>query len=148
MASRGTPAATSLEALRRMKSQRQRDTAAEKLVRSLLHRSGFRFRVQYPLPNLRRRADVAFPRLRVAVFIDGCFWHGCPEHGTWPKQIAEWWREKIDTNRRRDLDTDAKLSEQGWLVVRVWEHEEAEVAVALVAQAVRAAPERVRMNAS
>jgi DNA mismatch endonuclease, patch repair protein len=147
MASRGTPAATSPEALRRMKSQRQRDTAAEKLVRSLLHRSGFRFRVQYPLPNLRRRADVAFPRLRIAVFIDGCFWHGCPEHGTWPKQNDEWWREKIDTNRRRDLDTDAKLSEQGWLVVRVWEHEEAEVAVALVAQAVRAARERVRMNA-
>src|SRR5437763_2548555 len=147
MASRGTPAATSPQALRRMKSQRQRDTAAEKLVRSLLHRSGFRFRVQYPLPNLRRRADVAFPRLRVAVFIDGCFWHGCPEHGTWPKQNAEWWREKIDTNRRRDLDTDAKFSEQGWLVVRVWELEAAEVAVALVAKAVRAAPERVRMNA-
>jgi DNA mismatch endonuclease (patch repair protein) len=111
-----------------MKSLRQRDTAAEIVLRSLLHRRGLRFRVHHPLPNLRRRADIAFPRLRLAVFVDGCFWHGCPEHGTWPKQNADWWREKIESNRRRDADTDARLEEQGWHVVRVWEHEDPETA--------------------
>jgi DNA mismatch endonuclease (patch repair protein) len=111
-----------------MKSQRQRDTAAELKVRSELHRRGLRFRVHYPLPHLRRRADIAFPRQRIAVFVDGCFWHGCPQHGTWPKQNANWWRDKIEVNRRRDADTDARLKEEGWSVVRVWEHEAAEAA--------------------
>src|SRR5579885_3111965 len=113
-----------------MKSQRQRDTAAETALRSLLHRRGFRFRVHYALPSPRRRADIAFPRERVAVMVDGCFWHGCPEHGTWPKQNAEWWREKIAGNVTRDRDTDVKLGEVGWLSVRVWEHEDAAHAAA------------------
>lgn len=120
-----------------MKSQRQRDTAAEVALRSLLHRRGLRFRVHYPLPNLRRRADIAFPRLRIAVFVDGCFWHGCPEHGTWPKRNADWWREKIEANRRRDADTDARLGDQGWKVVRIWEHEPAEVVVVGITDVVR-----------
>jgi DNA mismatch endonuclease (patch repair protein) len=120
-----------------MKSQRQRDTAAEIALRSLLHRRGLRFRVHYALPNLRRRADIAFPRQRIAVFVDGCFWHGCPEHGTWPKQNADWWREKIEANRRRDADTDARLGDQGWKVVRIWEHEAAEVAVVAIREVVR-----------
>jgi DNA mismatch endonuclease (patch repair protein) len=119
-----------------MKSQRQRDTAAETALRSLLHRRGLRFRVHYTLPNLRRRADVAFPRLCIAVFVDGCFWHGCPEHGTWPKQNADWWREKIETNRRRDADTDKKLEDQGWSVIRVWEHEATETAAHTIEDAV------------
>jgi DNA mismatch endonuclease (patch repair protein) len=106
-----------------MKSQRQRDTAAETALRSLLHRRGLRFRVHYALPSLRRSADIAFPGLRIAVFVDGCFWHGCPEHGTWPKNNADWWREKITANQRRDADTDAKLAADGWSVIRVWEHE-------------------------
>lgn len=139
MAQHGTPAASSPDALRRMKSQRQRDTAAETALRSLLHRRGFRFRVHYGLPNLRRRADLAFPRLRVAVFVDGCFWHGCPEHGTWPKQNAEWWRDKIEANRRRDADTDASLAAQGWSVIRVWEHQNPEAAARTVADAVQSA---------
>jgi DNA mismatch endonuclease, patch repair protein len=127
-----------------MKSQRQRDTAAETELRSLLHRRGFRFRVHYALPILRRRADVAFPRLRIAVFVDGCFWHGCPDHGTWPKQNADWWRAKVEANQRRDADTDTKLKEQGWCVIRVWEHEAAEAAAHRVAAAVaRAEPTRV-----
>lgn len=126
-----------------MKSQRQRDTAAETTLRSLLHRRGLRFRVHYALPNLRRRADIAFPRQRIAVFVDGCFWHGCPEHGTWPKQNAEWWREKIESNRRRDADTDAKLEGQGWSVIRVWEHEAAETAARTIEEVlVRAASHR------
>jgi DNA mismatch endonuclease (patch repair protein) len=121
-----------------MRSQRQRDTAAETALRSLLYRRGLRFRVHYALPTLRRRADVAFPRRRIAVFVDGCFWHGCPEHGTWPKQNAEWWRAKIEANRRRDADTDAKLEEQGWTVIRFWEHESPEAAAQEVEEAVRA----------
>jgi DNA mismatch endonuclease, patch repair protein len=112
-----------------MQRQRRRDTAPEVTIRSLLHRSGFRFRVDYPLPGLRRRADIAFPRTRLAVMVDGCFWHGCPEHGTWPKENAAWWREKIEGNIARDRDTDTKLDAAGWIVVRAWEHEDpAEVA--------------------
>jgi DNA mismatch endonuclease (patch repair protein) len=88
--------------------------------------------VHYPLPGLRRIADIAFPRLRVAVFIDGCFWHGCPEHGTWPKQNADWWCEKIEANQRRDADTDRRLAEQGWTSIRVWEHERPTDAVAKI----------------
>lgn len=120
-----------------MKSQRQRDTAAETALRSLLHRRGFRFRVDYALPNLRRRADIVFPRLRIAVFVDGCFWHGCPEHGTWPRQNADWWRAKIEGNRRRDADTNERLKEEGWTVVRVWEHENPETAAREVEGVVR-----------
>lgn len=70
-----------------------------------------------------------FPRARVAVFLDGCFWHGCPLHGTWPKNNAEWWREKIEANIARDRDTDRRLQELGWTVVRVWEHETIEAAI-------------------
>lgn len=119
-----------------MQRQRRRDTTAEVAIRSLLHRSGFRFRVDYSLPGLRRRADIAFPRARVAVMIDGCFWHACPEHGTWPKQNAEWWREKIEGNRARDRDTDTKLVAAGWISVRVWEHEKPAEAAARIAAVV------------
>jgi DNA mismatch endonuclease (patch repair protein) len=120
-----------------MKSQRQRDTGAEIALRSLLHRHGLRFRVHYPLPQLRRRADVAFPTLHIAIFVDGCFWHGCPDHGTWPKQNAEWWREKIEANQQRDANTDSTLNEQGWTVVRVWEHEDSEAAALRIERLVR-----------
>jgi DNA mismatch endonuclease (patch repair protein) len=106
-----------------MQRQRQRDTAAELTLRSVLHSRGLRFRVHYPVPGVRRKADIAFTRVRVAVFVDGCFWHGCPEHGTWPKANAEWWRAKIQANRLRDKDTNHRLTEEDWTVVRVWEHE-------------------------
>jgi DNA mismatch endonuclease (patch repair protein) len=107
-----------------MKRQRRRDTAPELALRSALHRMGLRYRVEFRLPGTRRRVDVAFTAARVAVFVDGCFWHGCPEHATWPKQNAEWWREKIETNRRRDRDTEQHLLGAGWKVIRVWEHED------------------------
>jgi DNA mismatch endonuclease (patch repair protein) len=93
--------------------------------------------VHYRIPGLRRTADIAFPKLRIAVFVDGCFWHGCPEHGTWPKQNAEWWRDKIQTNQRRDADTDSKLAEAGWQVVRIWEHEHPDAATDTIETAVR-----------
>ena len=106
-----------------MTSTRQRDTAPELALRSALHARGLRYRIDYKLPGTRRRADLAFPKARVAVFVDGCFWHGCPEHGTWPKANSQWWREKIRANQRRDADTNARLADGGWTVVRVWEHQ-------------------------
>jgi DNA (cytosine-5)-methyltransferase 1 len=115
---------------RRMATTRGRDNPAERALRSALHKSGFRFRVHRKLlKGLHRTADIALISLRVAIFLDGCFWHGCPVHATWPKTNARWWREKIETNRRRDRDTDQKLKAGSWSVIRVWEHESPEVAV-------------------
>jgi DNA mismatch endonuclease (patch repair protein) len=81
-----------------------------------------------PVPAVRRRADLVFARAKVAVFVDGCFWHGCPTHMTWPVANAAWWREKIERNAARDRETDQLLTDAGWGVVRVWEHEDPEVA--------------------
>ncbi len=114
---------------RRMQAVKRRDTKPELLLRSELHRRGLRFFVdRAPLPKMRRRADLVFPRKKVAVYVDGCFWHGCPIHGTWPKNNADWWRAKIEGNRARDRDTDERLADAGWTVVRVWEHEGPEAA--------------------
>jgi DNA mismatch endonuclease, patch repair protein len=137
MPDRKPPPASSTDALRRMTSQRQRDTKREMELRSLLHRRGLRFRVHALLPGLRRRSDIVFTRARVVVFVDGCFWHGCPEHGTWPKQNADWWREKIEANQRRDRDTDARLRAAGWTVIRVWEHDDPIQAADRVTEVVR-----------
>ncbi len=117
----------------------QRDTTAEMRVRRRLHAMGLRYRVDYPvLERPRRRADLAFTGVRVAVFVDGCFWHGCPEHGSWPKSNSEFWSDKIETNRRRDRDTDDRLRAAGWEVIRVWEHEDARAASEKIARVVRA----------
>ena len=108
-----------------MERQGRRDTKPELALRRELHHLGLRYRVDtVPLPGLRRRADVVFPRARVAVYLDGCFWHGCSTHGTQPKANAEWWAAKLDANRRRDADTDARLAAAGWRVVRIWEHDD------------------------
>ena len=82
------------------------------------------------------RPDFIFPRLRVAVFVDGCFWHGCPDHGTQPKSNAAWWAEKIRSNMKRDRDTDSRLAVEGWTLIRIWEHEAPDVAAACVVEAV------------
>jgi DNA mismatch endonuclease (patch repair protein) len=116
----------------------RRDTAPELALRSELHRRGLRFRVDRPpLTGLRSRADIVFGPARVAVYVDGCFWHSCPEHGTKPKANAEWWERKLARNRERDAETDRVLREHGWDVVRVWEHEDPEEAAARVEAAVR-----------
>lgn len=112
----------------RMAKVRNRDTAAEVAVRRELHRRGRRFFVQRPLLGTRRRADIVFPRAKVAVLVDGCFWHSCPEHATKPKANAAWWAAKLARNVARDRETDHLLVEAGWTVVRVWEHEPATVA--------------------
>ncbi|PWW65646.1 T/G mismatch-specific endonuclease [Actinokineospora spheciospongiae] len=109
----------------RMSRQRSRDTGTEIALRKELHALGLRYRVhRRPVRAVRREADVVFGPVKVAVFVDGCFWHGCPEHLTWPKNNADFWRSKIETNRSRDRDTDRKLADDGWAVVRVWEHED------------------------
>ena len=118
------PVASSTEALRRMRRQRRRDTAPELLLRRELHRLGLRYRVNRTvLPGVRRRADVVFARARVAVFVDGCFWHSCPQHRTAPRANAQWWTDKLAANVTRDRDTDRRLVGAGWTAVHVWEHE-------------------------
>jgi DNA mismatch endonuclease (patch repair protein) len=107
-----------------MQATPRRDTPCEVALRSALHRLGLRFRIDRKIQGTRRRADLTFVRARVAIFVDGCFWHGCPKHATWPKTNAEWWREKIEDNRRRDADTARCLRSGGWRVIRVWEHED------------------------
>lgn len=110
---------------RNMQANRSRDTQPELAVRRLLHAQGLRYRVATaPLPGLRRRADIVFTRQRIAVFIDGCFWHGCEDHGRKSFQHnVDYWPAKIATNMARDVDTTARLSAAGWHVMRFWEHE-------------------------
>lgn len=109
----------------RMSRQRRRDTKPEVALRRELHRQGLRFRVDAAVPGLpRRRADVVFTRPKVAVFVDGCFWHSCPEHATVPATRHDWWVAKLARNVQRDRETDAILAELGWTVLRFWEHED------------------------
>jgi len=114
----------------RMQRQTRRDTQPEMRLRSALARKGFRFRKHVrAIPALRREADVVFRSRRVAIFVDGCFWHGCPNHARSSKANSEWWAAKIERNRARDRQTDEILEEAGWTVIRVWEHEDTEDAV-------------------
>lgn len=107
-----------------MKNTPRRDTPKELALRRELHSRGLRYLVDSaPLPGLRRRADLVFRGARVAVFVDGCFWHGCPRHGTVPVANRNWWVEKLARNVERDRDTGERLRQAGWHVVRVWEHE-------------------------
>jgi len=117
--------ASSPRVRRSMQSNRGRDTALELRVRSALHRAGLRYRVHVrPVPGLRCTADVLFPRDRVAIFIDGCFWHSCPEHATRPMTNEAWWNRKLTATRERDQRNTEVLLEAGWHVLRVWEHED------------------------
>lgn len=123
----------------RLSAQRRRDTAPEMALRRELHRRGFRYFVdRAPLRGVRRRADLVFPRRRVAVYVDGCFWHSCPQHATRPKNNADWWADKLAGNVRRDRDTDERLAAAGWTVIRVWEHEDAVAAAQRVESALGA----------
>lgn len=120
-----------------MQRVRQKNTSAEAALRRELHVLGLRYRIHVTvLSKPRRVADVTFAGARVAVFVDGCFWHGCPSHATWPKQNAEFWRAKIIANQDRDRDTDARLRAAGWRVVRVWAHETPKKAASRIARLV------------
>lgn len=111
---------------RRMQRTVQKDNKFERTVRSVLHARGFRYRIHFSLPGLKRTTcDIAFPRQKVAVFLDGCFWHGCEVHPPSVKKNTNFWLEKIDRNRARDARATAHLKALGWTVLRFWEHETA-----------------------
>jgi DNA mismatch endonuclease (patch repair protein) len=123
-----------------MRGNRKRDTRPELLLRRAVHRFGLRYRVATrPLPNRPWTADLVFRSARVAVFVDGCFWHGCPEHYGEPRTNTGYWAPKIARNRERDEVVTRELCEAGWTVVRIWEHEDVAVATERVVFAVTGA---------
>lgn len=123
-----------------MRATRGRDTRPEMAVRRAVHARGLRYRVSVrPLPEVRRTADLVFSRARVAVFVDGCFWHGCPQHHRPASVNNAFWSAKVGTTRQRDADTDRRLREAGWTVVRAWEHDDPAGVADLIAAAVTAA---------
>lgn len=126
-----SPYVTSRGRSRNMAAIRRRDTRPERELRAALHRIGYRFRKDYrvDLEGVRARPDIAFTKRRVAVFVDGCFWHACPEHFASPRQNSTYWSPKIRGNVERDRRQDAALSEAGWVVLRIWEHEATDDAV-------------------
>lgn len=128
------PIASSPEVRRRMLATRRRNTPSELLLRSFLHSMGYRFRTDRQIAETRYRPDVVFSKAKVAVFVDGCFWHGCPIHATWPKTNAAWWRNKIESNRRRDLESSKLLRANGWMVLRFWTHANMQLAARRVAK--------------
>ena len=123
-----------------MRRNRRRDTAPELAVRRALHGAGLRFLVDVPVPGCgrRRRADVLLRGARIALYIDGCFWHSCPVHLHLPKANREWWTRKLASVVDRDRDTDVRVRSAGWLPLRVWEHEPVDDVVARVRDAVAA----------
>ena len=130
--------ASSAGVRRGMQANRGRDTTPELAVRRLVHAAGLRYRVDArPLARVNRRADLVFARAKVAVFIDGCFWHGCPEHHTVARTNAEFWAEKVARNRERDAETVRLLTSGGWTVIRAWEHEEPAAVAERIVAAVR-----------
>jgi DNA mismatch endonuclease (patch repair protein) len=136
-----SPPASSAFVLQRMRTQRRWDTSPELVLRRLLWACGVRYRVNAkPLPTFRRRADLVLTRPRIAVFVDGCFWHACPLHATWPKTNAAWWRAKLRRTTLRDRDTDATLVASGWRVLRFWEHDDPIQAASSVQRLVSLSP--------
>lgn len=126
-----------------MRNTRPRDTAPEMALRRELHRRGLRYRVAVrPELDVNSTADLVFRGARVAVYVDGCFWHSCPDHGNLPKANREWWRAKLDATVARDRRNERALAERGWTVIRVWEHECPATAAAMIEEQVRAAGHR------
>lgn len=125
---------------RSMLANRRRDTKPEVAVRRLLHARGIRFRIDYPIGTRERsiRVDIVLPRAKLAIFIDGCFWHGCPEHARPTKSNTLWWADKIAANKKRDKGTAADLKRAGWIVLRFWEHESPEQVAHVVIETLRA----------
>lgn len=138
------PTPSSAAATAAMRANRRADTGPERRLRSSLHALGLRFRKDYPVSaaGVRVRADIAFPRSRVAVFVDGCFWHGCPEHGCTPRANHAYWAPKLQRNADRDRLVNERLAAGGWRVVRIWEH----TPLAEAARAVQAALEQARLG--
>lgn len=130
--------ATSSAVRKVMQGNRRRDTSPELAIRRAVHAQGLRYRVDSrPLRTVRRTADLVFSRVRVAVFVDGCFWHGCPDHYRLPASNTEYWSAKIERNRTRDRAFDDLLKAAGWTPIRVWEHEALETSVERIIETVR-----------
>jgi len=147
MSSRTRPVPVSENSRAVMRANKSKDTKPERSIRSAVHARGFRYRVHTrPISSFRRTADMVFPASKVAVFVDGCFWHGCPEHYRPAKRNADFWNSKIEANKERDHATDRELDRQGWVVIRVWEHEPVEAAVDRIAEAVVARKARSPAN--
>jgi DNA mismatch endonuclease (patch repair protein) len=140
---RTSPIPSSESVSHRMSRQARRDTAPELELRRELHRRGLRFRVSLsPVRHVRSTPDLVFTRSKLAVFVDGCFWHSCPKHGTMPAANRDWWRQKLERNEARDRATDEALAAAGWRVIRVWEHETAPDAADRIETIVRQRPLR------
>lgn len=122
-----------------MAAIRSRDTTPERLIRSALHRKGVRFRLGQTirLPDRRITPDLVFRGAGVAVFVDGCYWHGCPKHCRMPSSNQAYWEKKISSNRARDHRTNDELEQVGWVVLRFWEHESPEEVADAIAQAIK-----------
>lgn len=132
------PPASSDAVRQRMRATKRVDTPAELALRSALHRRGLRFMVNRTIPGAgKTKPDIVFSKARVAVFVDGCFWHRCPQHCSIPKTNSAWWEEKLDGNVARDRRHDETLRQAGWMVIRVWEHEELEAVAERIQRAVR-----------
>lgn len=130
--------ASSERVSRQMSKLGQRDTAPEMAVRSELHRRGLRFRVHTkPEHDFRTKADIVFRPKKVCVYIDGCFWHSCPEHGTIPASNHDFWAKKLTRNSERDLENTRILTERGWRVIRCWEHDDPVVVADLIEAGLR-----------
>lgn len=120
----------------RMQATRQKDTKIEVAIRHELHRRGYRYRLNYRIANFRGKPDIVFRRDRIAVYVDSCFWHACPLHGSRPKSNQQWWDDKLAANATRDRRHTKELRAAGWSVVRVWEHDSLNRAVARIEQAI------------
>lgn len=104
-----------------MSHVKSKDSKAERALRSALHKKGLRFRLHRRIEGIT--VDIVFPGSRVAVFVDGCFWHGCPKHATYPKTNQDYWLPKLAENKERDERQTKRLQESGWKVIRLWEHD-------------------------
>jgi DNA mismatch endonuclease (patch repair protein) len=129
-----------------MQANKRRDTMPEMRLRTALHRRGLRYRcdLRLDVPGIRVRADIVFTRPKVAVFVDGCYWHGCPDHGSLPKSNRDYWLAKITANKARDQRTGEALEQAGWHVVRVWEHDDVDDAAARIAALIGSPAETAR----
>jgi DNA mismatch endonuclease (patch repair protein) len=131
------PKPSSANASAAMRGNRKNETKPEVAIRRLVHAIGFRYRIgaQIALGDLRIRPDIVLRRARLAVFVDGCFWHGCPTHGTKPRSNSDYWAKKIGRNRDRDRRNDRALRAAEWTVVRIWEHDDPSDAIARIVTA-------------
>jgi DNA mismatch endonuclease, patch repair protein len=139
------PIAVNAHVTAQMSRMPRKNTGPELALRRELHARGMRFRLHADLPG---RPDVVLTRARIAVFVDGCFWHGCPEHGTLPKNNRDWWRDKLEANVARDRRKDDALEVAGWRVVHVWEHEPVDVAADVIESLWREVTGRRRVDRS